>query len=281
MHKPNRAQPSATYLRSLASDLLAAVRDSQSFNKEELFVNAIAFYRWYAINVQEEEELRVYTRTFATLYPHLAGKRVNPGLQDACFITWFVARRFHRIPPLLANKRDDMPILSFLAEHDPPFSLPENAQVEGLGYVERWVASFLDSRQDGEHGNSLFLMDASHTPAEALLQSWSRELIRSLPDTCDLEREALLRDGQKFFAWCYGNLRSWSTFETYMRLFIVCYLGAPTNCETALDPNTVNAHFIVWFLANGFDQQPLIDEKAADARIAEWERIQQLDQDRG
>jgi hypothetical protein len=84
------------FLRSCALDLLVALRDLRDFHKEQLFVDAIHFYRWYFTHVEEARELKPYWSQFLKEYPSCQDAEEH--LQEAAFLTWFVGNDLHCQP---------------------------------------------------------------------------------------------------------------------------------------------------------------------------------------
>lgn len=88
------------YIRALALDVLVAVRDLHFAKKEVLFADAITFYRWYFTHVCEKGEAVIYYELFLAEHPLFAPGKIESGLSDALFITWFVDHSYHQLPLL-------------------------------------------------------------------------------------------------------------------------------------------------------------------------------------
>lgn len=86
------------FARSIALDLLTELRASKHINKEQLFADAVIFYRWFLPRMENKDEYEHYWKLFAEEHPRLAHK-LEPPLRMACFITWFRENKSGILPP--------------------------------------------------------------------------------------------------------------------------------------------------------------------------------------
>lgn len=88
-------------MRGYACDLLSAVREIDLLDKEQLFVDAMAFYRWYtAWPRHQRKAVDRYISVFRDRNPHLMTKECNGELARAFFTSWFCRNGFAQHPIL-------------------------------------------------------------------------------------------------------------------------------------------------------------------------------------
>lgn len=227
-------KPNESFLRSYALDLLANLRELQSINKEKLFADALAFYRWQFSHIEAEEALLCYQHEFTAQHGSLVSN-LPLELWYACFITWFVEQRFHLLPPLTGFDPHDqwMTGQRFTL---PSFHLPTGDPAEG--YLFQWL---------------FWHIDRPRNPAgcrQEWLVKWATGFADEFPDADPAERAILIADCRRFFAWCHTSLRTWETY-------IACVAHFHTNVRgaAALGHPAWEACFVHWFCACNLDRE--------------------------
>lgn len=96
MPSPDRYSIDA-FARSCALDLIKELRASKHINKEQLFADAVIFYRWFLPRMENKDEYERYWKLFCQEHPRLAQKLDAP-LRMACFVTWFRENLYGILP---------------------------------------------------------------------------------------------------------------------------------------------------------------------------------------
>lgn len=95
-----------TLARSSAIALLVELRSSKRINKEQLFADTVAFYRWLFSDTTCLDTFDYYEDLFNAEHPTI-DKRLEPALREACFITWFLERGYDKLPAPDQQKREE------------------------------------------------------------------------------------------------------------------------------------------------------------------------------
>ncbi len=212
--------------RAFAVEVLGGVREYPHIEKEALFAHAMAYFRWLA-SLDEEDSIAAYTREFAYQHGPLMSK-LNPGLQEAAFVTWFVANGFHRLP--LFRKEDTVGLQGETLHFSLPcFPLPTESRDHT--FLTQWLCWLELHRHETP-------------PGDTLLYRWSRDLARHLPENCGLNRDALIEQCSTFFSWCYTADYDQDMLVSYLKRFAL----EQENALLWLDePEVWDAHFLAWF----------------------------------
>lgn len=229
-------QPKDRHVRTYALGMLTRVNDQPHINKEKLFSDAMAFYRWQCSEKLAEESLGIYRHEFCAHHRQLTDK-LEHAVWQACFITWFVEQGFHKLPPLTGFDPHDE-LMQRTRFSSPSFRLPTGEPADT--YLMQWMLWNLDK--------------PPVSPAQAeseLLYRWSRGLVDSLPDDDDAYGEALLKYALRFFHWARGSLRTWARFMEYFMAFLY---SQPDQIEALLSHPCADALFVLWFARHNLDR---------------------------
>ncbi|HEX7735626.1 MAG TPA: hypothetical protein VF458_12230 [Ktedonobacteraceae bacterium] len=230
-------KPSNALVRSYALEMLADVKEHPHMNKEQLFTDAMAFYRWRLTEKEEAEEaLELYMHEFRMLHKQVVSK-LSLEVWGACFITWFVEKGFHKLPPLTGYDPTDQMMLNTRFS-SPSFRLPTGEPTET--FLIQWVLWHLDNPP----------APAELLPGKSLVYRWSRELLESLPTDEFRMSDALLNRVMRFFFWAREHLRTWAAFTEHQTAFLY---SQPGRCDVLADP-CVDLLFIHWFVKTVLDQ---------------------------
>lgn len=229
--------PSNELVRAYALEMVTDVKQYPHIDKEQLFVNAMAFFRWRLTDKDEAEEaLDLYMYEFRMLHQQVVNK-LSLEVWSACFITWFVEKGFHKLPPLTGfDPTDEMMLNTRFSS--PSFCLPTGEPTET--YLIQWMLWHLDNPP----------APTEMQPPSALLYRWSRELLESLPVYDFLMCDAQLHNVMRFFSWARVHLRTWARFMDYQTAFIY---SRPSRTWDAED-TCIDLWFINWFTQNVLDR---------------------------
>src|SRR5258707_6664028 len=128
-------------VRKCAGELLATLNNQPRINKERLFSDAMAYYRWQISDELAPEALGCYTHEFLAHHKPLVD-HLPLEIWQACFITWFVESRLHELPPLLGFDPTDE-LMQRTRFTSPSFRLPTGEPMET--YLVPWVFWHLDN----------------------------------------------------------------------------------------------------------------------------------------
>jgi hypothetical protein len=70
--------------------------------------------------------------------------------------------------------------------------------------------------------------------------------VRGLPESCELNRDALMEACNRFFYWCRTNLDTWDPIHHALREFARCCPDVVI--DYADQTGVADAHFIRWFI---------------------------------
>ncbi len=223
--------------RSFALELLTDVNAWPHIDKEALFATGIAFYRWFFRETSKEEDMAVYAHEFAA-HHNVLMHDLDAALQEAAFVTWFVECGFHKLPLFgwsdLRGETTRFSLPSFRL----PTDTPENT------FLVQWLIWHLNLPRG----------KATNKTPYSTLRCWSRDLVSTLPDPCELDRELLVFACDSFFCWCQTYIHTWDAIHHYMRKFV------RARPELVAEQTSVwDAHFINWFVEHILAGRP-VDE---------------------
>lgn len=228
--------------RMYALELLSALNDQPHMDKEKLFADAVAYYRWLLADKKASEALEIYWHEFKAHHKTLV-IGMEPDVRIGCFITWFVEQSFHTLPPLIVRpttEEHQLPHTRLTRFSQPSFRLPTGDPVES--YLMQWLYWHLD-----------------HLPADGaaadrgLLYRWGDELVNQLSEHHSFAYDdypALFKNAVRFFAWCLNDLRSWDTFMDLFVLFLASEAGQTID---QADASLADVCFVNWFCQRVLD----------------------------
>ena len=227
-------QPDDAFLRTYALEMLADVNDQPYINKEKLFADTMAFYRWRLSQDEAEDALALYMHEFRVHHRQVV-HRLDKEVWSACFITWFIEQGFHRLPPLTGfdPEDEDMRGTRFSS---PSFRLPTGEPTET--YLVQWVLWHLDNPpRDG------------HLDGGQVLR-WARGLADDQALRKRRERLVLIEKAIRFFSWCRLSVHTWTRFMEYVMDFLY---SEPERIETLLNHPRWDTCFVNWFVDHNID----------------------------
>ena len=242
-----------TLVRGYALDFLTDVNNQPRMNKEKLFADCVAYYRWLLADKETPGALDLYLSEFEAHHGSLVAELDAP-VRVACFITWFVEQGLHRLPPLTGFDPNDtsMPRTRFTS---PSFRLPTGDPVDS--YLVQWLYWHMGSPLRMEPGRGAL------EPDRTQLERWAREMASELPSWYRMNRAILIERITRFFCWCSTSLRSWQTFIDYVDAFHASKPRWPDE----FDPGVWDACFVNWFCQRDCDRAGLPDQ----GEQAAWE----------
>lgn len=239
---------SSPLLRALALDMLTDLRQWPHLDKEKLFADGIAFYRWQLPNASKPENLEVYQTEFEMHHGTLM-HGLPLCVQEAAFITWFVENGFHRLPRLEKfdpASGDEYARLLAARFSAPCFHLPTTSGSDT--YMVQWLF-WSDSRPQDQPA-----------PTREQLFRWGRDLAQLLPANCELNHDALIGHCASFFSWCMSGDYSWERLCYYQADFVRLF---PELANEKIETDEWDAHFITWFVGCVLDGLTWTDERAS------------------
>ncbi|HEY3992864.1 MAG TPA: hypothetical protein VGM01_08285, partial [Ktedonobacteraceae bacterium] len=186
-------EPENKVIRACALELLARVSDEPYINKERLFGDAMAYYRWQLTERECEEALDIYMHEFKAHHGALV-KPLRLDVWCACFVTWFVEQGFHKLPPLCGFDAQNE-LMLHTRFSSPSFRLPTGDPTET--YLIQWVHWHLDTPlASGTLPNHMQLQFAR----------WAWQMVGELPGCYASDRARLLKQAERFFCWARFSL---------------------------------------------------------------------------
>lgn len=241
-------QSDDAFIRTYALEMLTDVNDQPYINKEKLFADSIAFYRWRLTEEEAEGSLDLYMHEFLVHHRQVV-RRLEKEVWCACFITWFVEQGFHCLPPLTGFDPKDTYMLNTRFSK-PSFRLPTGEPTET--YLIQWVLWHLDNPLKPEARVD-----------ETQVQRWARELVDMQNPFNEAERSARIDLAARFFRWCRLSVRTWAKFMEYVMNFLYSH---PAQIESLLDQPDWDLDFIIWFTCQNIDGA----RPSADKEDREW-----------
>lgn len=193
------------YIREYALEMLVELNDRPHMNKEKLFSDSMAFYRWRLSEKEADGSLAYYMHEFGKHHGHLVNSLDVP-VQCACFITWFVEHGFHKLPPLTGFDPTDE-YMQKTRFSSPSFRLPTGNAAET--YVIQWVLWSL-----AHPLSSLAKL------LESDVERWADGLLKTQSPPNEQERARLRDNARHFFTWGRTEVRAWSDFSALMQDFL-------------------------------------------------------------
>lgn len=225
------------FVRSYALDVLVELNDQPHINKEKLFADAMAYYRWQFTHSNALESLPLYQREFNAQHSKLLSPR-PPAVRAACFITWFVENIFHKMPPLVTPYPDDE-CFQRTRFSSPSFYLPTGEASET--FLVQWIYWLIDHPPvspdapcDEQH-LALALVNQVHSRHALDLDAWTE----------------LNAHSARFFRWCWHFLRSW---DVMIVLLILFYNSEEGRVVPDGDFLCADAALVNWFCHRELDQ---------------------------
>lgn len=242
-------RPDARKQRTFALEIVAAVSAWPHIDKETLFAESMAFHRWLSLHTSSPADLDIYICEFAM---HHAGlmRGLPVGLQEAAFITWFSENGFHKLP-LLVSSPEAVEMALQTRFSSPSFRLPTDTRHDG--YLIQWLFWHLSQPWDADR----------QVPPRATLHHWAHGLVSYLPESCDLNRDALMEACNRFFYWCRTSLDTWDPIHHALREFARCC--PDLIIDYAGQTDVADAHFIRWFIERELDKVELHEWADEDA----------------
>ena len=225
-----------TLVRAYALEILVPLSGQPRINKEKLFADAVAYYRWLLADAQAMEALDVYWNEFRAHHKTLLA-RMGSDERVACFITWFVEQEFHKQAPLnrTLTKEEYLRVKTEkISFSSPSFRLPTGDPVES--YLVQWLYWHLDN-----------LHESGAETDQALIAHWAEGMISELLEEHQLsddESAAFRTHAAHFFAWSRKHLRTWDMF---MGLFVVFLKDELGQAIDQSDTPLADACFVHWF----------------------------------
>lgn len=232
----------------MALDMLSELRQWPHLDKERLFADGMAFYRWAFLNVGDQEDMDIYQAEFA-LHHRTLMHDLPTSVQSAAFITWFVANGFHRLPLLKKPEpaeQDELERLLRTRFSSPCFRLPTTSRSDT--YVVQWLF-WKDSRPQDQPA-----------PVAVDVSRWGRDFAQSLPAHCAINRNALATHCARFFDWCLSDDYTWDRLCDYHVQFARLF---PELTREKIETNEWDAQFISWFVGCVLDKVGWPDERAS------------------
>jgi hypothetical protein len=225
-----------TLARAYAVEILSTLNEYARINKEKLFADAVAYYRWRLADKKALEALDTYWYEFKAHHKSLVAG-MQPEVRVACFITWFVEQHFHTLPPITGNGTSDLALQTSRKRarfSSPSFRLPTGDPVES--YLIQWLFWHLDNPPA-----------PGAQPDRLQLHRWAKEMLEEVMEDHKLSSEEfsmLFKDAALFFAWSLEHLHSWNAFMDLFVAFLKSEEGLATDQS---DTPFMDACFVHWF----------------------------------
>lgn len=118
-------------------------------------------------------------------------------------------------------------------------------------FLEQWMDWRNEAYDDMYAGQGANGQTSKHAPAQTkALRAWALELIRHLPPTHPFDKQQLQADCMRFLSWTYMYPPADDALFSYTTLFVDAFPDLKD-----IEVNLRDAHFITWFIKNGFDQR--------------------------